>query len=110
MDTIRETCPFVLREKVCDFPDRTNNNENVMGLSNINNNQTNYRVSFRTGGSGRLPAKKPFKTLSSSMSFDESTAMSWRDTNNNFRRSTSTVCLKDSRINNLILKPVPRET
>jgi hypothetical protein len=117
MDEIRETCPFVLREKVCEFPERSYNTENVMALSNINinNNNTNFRAMNRIGGSGRIPMRKPFKSLSSSMSLDESSTTvaavaSWRDTNNNFRRSTSTVCLKDSRSMGLNMKPAPRET
>lgn len=115
LDKIRDTCPFIIREKVCDFNDRKSNIENVMGISNINNN--NHRVTnFNTirAGSGRI-LKKPFKSLSSSMSFDESAIQNgkpWRaDSNNNsgFRRSTSTMCLKDSNTNILDIKQVPRE-
>lgn len=107
MDKIRKECPFIVREKVCDFTDRNNNNENVMELSNINyNNRLIHRA-----GSGRI-FKKPFtKSLSSSMSFDDSNGkILIRDTNNNtFRRSTSTMCLKDSPLFGLQLKKVSRE-
>lgn len=81
-----------------------------MGLSNIN--FINRQI-HRTAGSGRIfNYKKPFiKTLPSSMSLDESSEkVLIRDTNNNsFRRSTSTMCLKDTQFSGLKLKEVSRE-
>ena len=107
MEKIRKECPFIVREKVCDFNDRNNNTENFMGLSNINcNNRPINRA-----GSGRI-FKKPFvKSLSTSMSLDESNGRFLiHDTNNNtFRRSTSTMSLKDTQFSVLQLKEVSRE-
>lgn len=108
MDKIRKECPFIVREKVCDFNDRNNNSENFMGLSNINYNNNR---SIHRAGSGRI-FKKPFiKSFSTSMSLDESNGKFLnRDTNNNsFRRSTSTMCLKDTQFSGLQLKEVSRE-
>ncbi|CAH1710749.1 unnamed protein product [Chironomus riparius] len=107
MEQIRKECPFIVRDKVCDFNDRNNNTENFMGLSNINcNNRPIHRA-----GSGRI-FKKPFvKSLSTSMSLDETNERFLiHDTNNNsFRRSTSTISLKDTQFNVLLPKEVSRE-
>jgi hypothetical protein len=105
MDKIREKCPSILRDKVCDdSSDRNNssNNENVMGLSNINYNNINNIIlrTINRAGSGRLVFQKPFKTLSYSISFDEfdnrGKMLRECDTNNNIRRSTSTMCLTNN--------------
>lgn len=65
-----------------------------MGFSNFNYH--NNRAMSRAG-SGRI-YRKPFKSLSSSTSFDDASGRAFPDANNNntFRRSTSTMCLKDS--------------
>jgi hypothetical protein len=110
IDKIRKECPFIVRDKVCDFNNdgNNNNNENFMGLSNINYYNRQFH---RTAGSGRILKKPYIKNLPSSMSLDESNGkVLIRDTNNNtFRRSTSTMSLKDTQFSGLQLKEVSRE-
>lgn len=104
IEKIRETCPFIIRDKVNNMKFTANsyryNNENV----NNNNSRCN------NAGSGRLSKKLSLKSIPSFSSLDESTAgKPWRDCNNNqgndrayIRRTSSTNCLQNLQQNNIL--------
>lgn len=113
IDKIREACPFILREKVCDFINdnrnnnsNSNNNENVMGLSNVINNTNVPRGNNNNkfAGSGRLFFnKKMMQPISTSLDECPPKSKNWRDNNNNngsdkalMRRTSSTNCLQEA--------------
>lgn len=97
IEKLRETCAFLLRDKVCDLKLLVESARNNNNIENVYN--TNARCN--RAGSGRLATKLSLKTIPAFSSLDESTAgKPWRDLNNNqgkltMRRTSSTNCLQE---------------